>query len=484
MARLTCYRLAMSLFLDDFDQWYEQFSEASPQEQHQCLLEIISKPIPLEVAEDVDLASLLIDVEGLLEGNNLIQQALAFTKTFQEQQPELYQKEFYYFDNFPIRVALFKRQLELIDPALKRYQQEPVKSIDSLLPMLEDLRFYNAREQAVEISRAGYKPVATSRELLGGSQDEFGAVIMTDLLEQAYEQLQKGNPVDWEAWTQEAQPFCFEDSPEICQEIAQNLSGQVLDGPEIITLFQKEPSRVFPQLSLRFNIHMAAQHQLSFVCSQAFWSAVMSFLEERDLSKKQLSHPDRFFSINAKELERYIIQLIGGFLSFRQSKGIATLWGIPHVYDFLHTAGVITDAVHEAAIQVVTNHKKTLLDHWQGTLWRYSFVHRWCKPVYQTEADFEAEAKRFADTFNQSESLSTEPAEKTDWDAKFSDVAGKIASNLTKQQSSSVSKAPAKSPAPAKPFKPAKSRKSPLQEVKALGKGGKGAKKKKKGKGF
>ena len=474
----------MSLFLDDFDQWYEQFSEASPQEQHQSLLEIISKPIPLEFAEDVDLASLLIDVEGLLEGNNLIEQALAFTTTFQEQQPELYQKEFYYFDNFPIRVALFKRELESIAPALTRYQQEPVKSIDSLLPMLEDLRFYNVRDRAFEISRTGYKPVATSRKLLGGSEDEFGAVIMATLLEKAYDQLQQGNSVDWEDWVQEAKPFCFEDSPEIRQEIAQNLSGQVLDGPEIITLFQKEPSRVFPELSLRFNIHMAAQHQLSFVCSQAFWSAIMSFLEERDLSKKQLSHPDLFFSIDSKELESYIVQLIGGFLSSRQSKGFATLWGIPHVYDFLLTAGVITDAVYEAAIQVVTNQKKTLLDYWQGPLWRYSFIHRWGKPAYQTEADFEAEAKRFTDTFSQSEPLSTEPVEKSDWDASLSKVAEQLALDRANQKSSSISNAPAKVSTPTKPFKPAKSRKSPLQEVKALGKKGKGAKKKKKGKGF
>lgn len=484
MARLTCYRLAMSVFLDDFDQWYEQFSEASPQEQHQCLLEIISKPIPLEFAEDVDLASLLIDVECLLEDNNLIEQALAFTTILQKQQPELYHQEFYYFDNYPIRVALFNQELALIAPALARYRQNPVKSIDFLLPMLDDLRFYDIREQAVEISRAVYKPVATSRDLLGGSADALGAVVIADLLEQAYGQIQQGQSVDWENWEQDAKSFDFQGTPEVQQEIIQNLSGQVLDGLEIIRLFQKQLDSVFPQLSLRFTVHMANQYQLSFVCSQAIWSAVMGALDERDLPKKQLSHPDRFFSISAKELERYVVQLIGGFLSSRQAKGFATLWGIPHVYDFLRTAGVITDSVYESAIQVVTNHKKTLLDHWQGPLWRYSFIHRWGKPAYQSEADFEAEAKRFADTFNQSESLSTEPAEKTDWDAKFSDVAGKIAPNLTKQQSSSVSKAPAKSPSPAKPFKSAKSRKSPLQEVKALGKGGKGAKKKKKGKGF
>ncbi|MEA5464719.1 hypothetical protein [Leptothoe sp. PORK10 BA2] len=474
----------MSLFLDDFDQWYEHFDEMSPQEQHQHLLELISTPIPLEFAKDVDLPSLLIDVQGLVEGNNLIEQALAFTKTFQERQPELYQQEFYYFDNFPIRVALFNQELALIDPALARYRQNPVKSIDFLLPMLDDLRFYDVRKRAVEVSRAVYKPVATSRDLLGGSADALGAVVIADLLEQAYGQIQQGQSVDWEAWEQDAKSFDFQGTPEVQQEIIQNLSGQVLDGPEIIRLFQKQLDSVFPQLSLRFIIHMTNRYQLSFVCGQAIWSAVMGALDERDLSKKQLSHPDRFFSINAKELERYVVQLIGGLLSSRQSKGFATLWGIPHVYDFLRTAGVITDTVYESAIQVVTNHKKTLLDHWQEPLWRYSFLHRWGKPACQTEADFEAEAKRFSDTFNQSEPLSTDPAEKSDWNASLSRVAEKLALDRTKQKSASINNAPAKSPTPAKPFKLAKSRKSPLQEVKSLGKKGKGTKKKKKGEGF
>ena len=243
--------------------------------------------------------------------------------------------------------------------------------------MLDDLRFYDARDQAVEVSRAVYTPVATSRDLIGGSADTFGTVVIADLLEQAYRKIQQDQSVDWEVWGQDAKLFDFEKTPEIQEEIVQNLSGQVLDESEIIALFQKQLGAVFPQLSLRFNIHMAKQYQLSFVCSQALWSAVMSFLEERNLSKKQLSHPDLFFSINAKNLERYVSQLIGGFLSSRQSKGFATLWGIPHVYDFLRMAGVITDSVYESAIRVATNHKGTLLKHWPGPLWRYSFIHLW-----------------------------------------------------------------------------------------------------------
>jgi hypothetical protein len=477
-----------SNFLENFDQWYEHYSEASPQAQHQLVLEVISEPIPLDFAVKQDITSILIDVEGLLTGNNLIDQALAFTKIFQQQQPELYQQEFYYFDNFPIRVALFKRELDAMDAALVRYQQEPIKSIDSLLPMLDDLRFYDARAQAVKVSRAVYTPVSTSSKLLEGSEDGLGAVIIADLLEQAYQQIQQGDPVDWEAWGQEAASFTFENTPELRQEIAQNLAGQVLSGPELIALFQKQPHRLFPPLSLRFNMQMADQHQLSFVCSQSIWSAVMSFLDERELSKKQFSHPDHFFSINAKDLDRHVGGLIGGFLSFYQAKGFAILWGIPYVYDFLRSTGIVKESVYDSAIKVATDLQQVLLQHWQGPLWRYSFIHRWGKPVHQTTADFEAEAKRFADSFYDSEPLGTEPSEKPDWEAKIADLAEKAAQKIafdreTEKKSLSEQEL-AEPPAPVKPFKTPKPRKSPLKEAEALAKKSKESKKRKKGKGF
>jgi hypothetical protein len=97
----------MALFFEDFDQWYEAYETASPQAQYATLLEIIAKPIPLDYAIETDIVSILMDMKGLLEVHNLVEQALSFTATLQQQQSELYQREFYYFDNFPIRYALF-----------------------------------------------------------------------------------------------------------------------------------------------------------------------------------------------------------------------------------------------------------------------------------------------------------------------------------------------------------------------------------------
>ncbi|MEM9091435.1 MAG: hypothetical protein AAGC93_22185 [Cyanobacteria bacterium P01_F01_bin.53] len=480
----------MSLFFEDFDQWYEAYETASPQVQYETVLEIISKPFPFDYAVETDFASILIEVQGLLEGNNLLKQALSFTATFQAQQPELYQKEFYYFDNFPIRYALFNRVLSQCDEALTRYKQEPVKSIDELLPILDDLRFYDAREQSVDLSRVVYQPVATSSKLLGGSEDAFGSVVIADMLGQAYTALQQGDAVDWEAWGKEAAPFSFENTAELQQEVAQILTGERLSPPALVALFQKTPDVALRQLSLRFIVKMSGQNQLSFVCSQAIWSAVMRFLSERKLSKKQLGHPDRFFAFDFKELDRYVGALMGGLLSFRQSMGFAVIWGLPHVYEFLRSEGVIDVSVYDSAIATATEFKALILKNWADPLWRFSFIHRWGKPEYQTDEDFAQEVQRFASTIEDAKPLSTEPTEPPDWDKMLTDVAGTMAKKISANAgvgspATSMSSQPAQPAANLKSPKPSKPKKSPLKEAKSLNKAkGGNKKKKKKRKGF
>jgi hypothetical protein len=488
----------MALFFEDFDQWYEAYETASPQAQYATLLEIIAKPIPLDYAIETDIVSILMDMKGLLEVHNLVEQALSFTATLQQQQSELYQREFYYFDNFPIRYALFSRKPSQIDEALARYQQDPVNSIDQLLPLLDDLRLYDARSQAVEMSRVVYTPVATDSQLLVGSEDTFGAVVIADMLGQAYETLQQGNSVDWEQWYKEAAPFSFENTAESRQEVTQTLAGQSISCPELVDLFKGNSDAFFRQLSLRFNITMADQQQLSFVCSQAIWSAVISFLYERKLSKKQLSHLDHFFSFDFKSLDHYVGRLMVGLFSSQQSMGFALIWELPRVYDFLKAEAVIEDPIYESAIATVTKFQSLLLENWSGSLWRYSFVHRWGKPAHQTDKAFEAEIKRFASTIDNVEPLSTEPIKKPGWDEMLTPLAETMAEKLSKNPEFTL---PGSSPLtghnlPSTPnlaqpsanlpsLKTPKPRKSPLKEAQALTKKAKDSNpKKQKGKGF
>ena len=485
--------MSTSLFLEDLNQWYEQYEVASPKEQYEQLLELVSTTIAPTYVNKTELGDVLIEMQSLLESQGLLAEAVSLTKLVEEQQPAFYEKEFCYLGNFLIQYGLFQKDEEMIDNALKHYKQNPVHGIDSLRPVFYDLCFYDHHVRVVDLSQTIYHPVATSSKLFSGSEAEFGIMIVCDLMGQIYEQLDQEHSVDWDAFEKEAIPFGLK--PDMLPLISRELSGEGEATDALMAKFKQEQDVVLHTLSMRFQMRMFDQRHLSFVCSAAIWTNVVSFLADSDRSKKPLNTPEKFFTINQKSLDRYVAQLLSSFLSDRKSEVLAVLWGLPHVYEFLHAEGVIDESGYSGAIAAVSTVKKTLLSKWPYPLWPYCFVHHWGKPAYQSEANFTAEAQQFADTAKESTPLSEEPSEPFSLEGAVDELTGAIAKNWASKpafnlgpSSSPKSTAPSKGegsnpPRNAKPSKVSKPRKSGLSEIKELTKKSKNKKKKKK-KGF
>lgn len=160
------------------------------------------------------------------------------------------------------------------------------------------------------------------------------------------------------------------------------------------------------------------------------------------------------------------------------------------MYDFLKAEGVIGVSVYDSAIAIASDFKALMLKNWADPLWRFSFIHCWGKPNYQTDEDFAKEVQRFANTIEDAKPLSTEPTELPDWDKMLTDVAETMAKKISANAgvgspATSVSSQPAQPEANCKSPKTSKPKKSPLKEAKALNKAKSGnKKKKKKRKGF
>jgi hypothetical protein len=463
----------MSLFLTDFDQWYDTYEAASPAQQHEMVLEAISQPIPIAYAKEIDLGMILIEVWEPLFSHNLIDAALTFVTTLQQQQPELYQQEFQYFDDMLVTYYLFQDDLTQVQSALERFKTHPVQGIDSLITVLKDLQFYQAKELVVDLCRQVYQPIATSHKLIGGSEVEFGTVVFSDLLEQAYHQHQQGVPVNWEELWAEVAQFDFKPTPEIQAEVIQNLTAGIEADSTFFATFETDRASLLPQLSLGFCRYMADQQQMSFICSQAIWSEILEFLEEHDRSKKPLTHPDRYFALDQNKLDRHVAQLVGGLLSPRQPNAFALLWGIPYLYEFLRSQHVIQDSVYQEALSIAANLKAQLINVLSRSLWQYDFVHRWQRPEGIPSDVFVAESERFKSSLEQVEPLSDQPIERLSLKKPFpSFVNPQVVQSL-----------------PASP-KPSKPRKSFLEEVSDLpdtpksSKSKQSGKKNKKKKGF
>jgi len=114
----------------------------------------IAQPIPIEYAKEIDLGMILLEVFDLLVNHNQVDEVLAFVTTLQQQQPDLYQLEFQYFDTFLIRYHLFYSHIDAVSDTLIRFKTNPVQGIDQLIPALDDLQFYDATEPLLDLCQA------------------------------------------------------------------------------------------------------------------------------------------------------------------------------------------------------------------------------------------------------------------------------------------------------------------------------------------
>ncbi|GAA6623778.1 hypothetical protein [Scytonema sp. NUACC26] len=402
----------MSLILTNTQQWYENYEAASAKDKHLLMVEALEHPIPSKAIEECDLGILLIELVDEMGSNNLISDALALMEKVQQQQPELYAREFQYLDSLQIKYYLFSNQPELLSCCLERFKNDPARSIDTMMSsVIEYLRFYGATREIVDLCKSTYQPIKNSREIIPGTEDELASVILIDLMEKAYRQLQQGKTVDWDAFGDAVKEYITEAPQLWIAEVRRNLTKEIEVNQQFFTDFKKEQKRDenLRALSLAFSIYMSVQKQVSFITSQRIWGSVFEFLNSRELPSTELGYPARFFNFSEEILDKHIAQLIESLLSDSQVEAAAVLWGIPYVYDFLLNKQVIEQAVHQQAIAVTNVLKQKMIEFFDKYLWQLDFVHRWLPPDSVSETDFTAEAALFASSIEKVTPLATEP---------------------------------------------------------------------------
>ena len=458
--------------LIDPDQWYEAYETASVKQRYDMILELIDRPLSPELIEEMDLGMVLVEMRDELASNNLIDQAIAFIEKLQQQQPELYKQEYPYFNNFLVKYYLYRNEPEQVQASLEQFKADPVTGIDQISEVLDDLKFYCATDVAVDLCSATYNRVLTSPEVLWGSE-ELADIILIALIENAYQQIKRGETVDWDKFVAEAAKYGAVNAQDWLTQLRSDLTAEVEDNQQFFADFKRKKSRdtAIRTLAMAFGKYMSEQKQVSFICSQAIWEAIFDFLEERKLSNQKRGNPDIYFAFPQKSLDRYVAKKIGGFMSMRQSMGFAILWGLPYLYDFLLSKQVIGEEVHQQAIAAATELKAQLIEGF-NRLWRYDFVHRWLPPDSVSEADFAAEADLFAASIEKVTPLSEEPGKGT-LESLYNQLAEKTfsgemfrlgdrdgAEETIDVEAEEIVKEEAP---PLKPPKPPKSKKSPLK---------------------
>lgn len=393
----------------DSEQWYADYEAASAKQQYDMLLEIMAHLLSPELIEDLDLGLLLVMMRDELVNHNQLEQAVRLIRTLQSQQPALHQQEFPFLDNLLVEYYLYRDEPEQVRSALQLFMQHPAEDVDQTLAILDYLKFYNATALAIELSRAAYQPVKASPNVVLGTEKEFGQVLLHNQIQQVYQKLQQGESVDWDTFSVETAQYGFEKRQQKwVTELQSHLTTLLAETPEFLARFKRDRDEALRAVSIAFSQFMLEQKQMSFICSQAVWQAIADFLESRDVPRKKLSQPELYFTFTQDQLDRYITRKIDGMLSLEQSVGIAALWGIPYLYEFLLAKQIIPESLYQQAIDI-TNALKTILMDGYPKLWKFDFVHRWLPPGHISPQDFAAETERFAASLEPVTDLSDEP---------------------------------------------------------------------------
>ncbi|MUG99494.1 hypothetical protein F7734_47315 [Scytonema sp. UIC 10036] len=457
----------MSLILTNTQQWCLDYEAASAKDKHLLMVEALNNPIPSKAIEECDLGMLLVELVDEMVSNNLISDALALMEKVQRQQPELYAREFQYLDSLRVKYYLFSNQPELLSDCLAQFKNDPISSIDQMMSsVVEYLRFYGATREIVDLCKSTYQPIKNSQEVLPGTEDELASVILIDLMEKVYWQLQQSESVDWDAFGDVAKQYVTEEPQLWIAEVRRNLTKEIEVNQQFFNDFKKEQKRDdnLRALSLAFSRYMAVQKQVSFITSQRIWGSVFEFLSTRELPHNELSYPDRFFTFSEETLDKHIAQLVGGLLSDGQVEAAAVLWGIPYVYDFLLNKQVIGQAVHQQGIAVTNVLKPKMIESFDKYLWQLDFVHRWLPPDSVAEADFTAEAALFSSSIEKVTPLATEPG-KGNLESFYNQFKDFDLNIPHEQESPFLPNPRLFEPPEIKPEKPPKKRKSPLMQA-------------------
>lgn len=463
-----------SEILTNPEQWCDNYEAASPQEQYSLMMAALEEQLKSELIEQLDLGMLLVELIDELDSNNLLTDALELIEKVQQNHPEFYAQEFQYLDTLRVKYYLFHNQPELVRSCLTQFKANPIRSIDQMMGVIDYLQYYGANDILVDLCNSIYIEVKKSSEIIRGTEDDLAGIILLDLLEKAYHKLQKGETADWESIADAVNQFDPENAQKWLSETRQILTEKIEVNELFFAGFKKQEQRSFNlrALSMAFADYMAVRKQVGFISSLAIWSAVFRFLADRELSNKELEHPERYFSFTEKQLDEYLASLLKAFFSDRKSEVFAVLWGIPYIYELLHQQKVISEKVYETAIAGATALKPQIINYYGKQLWKFDFVHRWSPPDSISDSDFEKEASIFATSINQFTPLSTEPGE-----GSLESFYNQIKENspfkdlFTEQEleEQKVANPPKQADVPQfKPLKPPKKRKSPLMQAAEL----------------
>jgi len=388
----------MKTIYNDVDDWNEQFNDKSNEGRYDLVISTLKAPLTDSFIEEIDLGGILVEMLGILEKEKQFDKLLNLINVCISFQPALYKKVHFYFDEFLVNWHLFHQEKEKLTEPLNRFKENPVQGIDNMLLALKNLLFYGHTDLAVYLAEKTFEPVEKSPELIGGSGYQLAVAMYYNYLEQHYIQYLDTHEFNREQFEQKINTLKFEFAPGTMDLIEKAIIG----GQDIAGLFHQEFFRdrhgCMLFISGHFLKYMYHKKQMSFACSGVLWDGLSNYWGKH--TDDETTHPDTFFSLDSDTFDKYLVNVMGGFLSFNKAEALALLWGASYVYDFLVSTNLIKEHVYKEAVTNIRSLKARILRVFKNDLWKFNFVHRWKPQEGITKEELQAEEQIFLNSLH------------------------------------------------------------------------------------
>lgn len=390
----------MNIPLNDPDEWYQRYKKLSSEKKNEFLRETVGNPFPDDFFEEYDLSGLLINYFEELLRKKEYQEMFTFYESIADNNPWMMQlREFYYIDKMFVDLCLFQKETSDLNKYLACFKADPVESIDILIPVLDKLIFYGQIDYALDISQNVYQRVRNSDRLLMRTDEYFSYVILILKFQDIYIKLKNNQPVDQQEVSDDLLKYDYEIS-DILDEIIQvlGLDYRTIGQSKLAILNQSDA--FLRNLGLLFCVYMYEEKQVNFSASHEFWDFATKrcFCHDARDGDGECQY-DNLFRLDEQEFDENISARLG-FLSNKTTHGIATVWGMQYLYDFLIARELISKDIHQEALEAIRRMKSEIIGAFREELWCYDFVHSWDRPTSCDATEFEAEKDMFAETFD------------------------------------------------------------------------------------
>jgi len=215
---------------------------------------------------------------------------------------------------------------------------------------------YQYGDTAVQMAEQLFPAVRNSEKLIPGAEIHFAEVVFAGRLEQAY--AARGERTGWTALNQAVGPFGFDIEPDLAREI-DTLWSYGFTVEDRVHRLARDFSRGLLLLGFGFGRAMRERKGTGFPCALLMW-----WQFRRRMLEQAEQNEGNSLDFSAKALQEMVVKQLGlRFLglSSRKTHAVILLWGLPYVYDYLYSLGLVSEGLHSGMMDKVKWVKELLL---------------------------------------------------------------------------------------------------------------------------